>query len=111
MNVVLDCCVLWFHSILDESVELEIKNFSKTLHEEVFSKKVGVNPPLLLQPEEVPIISEMVDDQMDQKKNSKPNNYSNPSSSPQKKQHSRGAQVLGSDDEVQPVNYLFSSDP
>lgn len=80
-----------------------MKNFSRTLHEEVFSKKIGVNPPLLLQPEEVPIISEMVDD-------SKQAREKIPSRAPYKKEAVKGTGGFGSDEEVQPANYLFSND-
>lgn len=39
-----------------------MKKFQIEIHEAVFSRKIGVNPPLIRKPEEVPIISEVVDD-------------------------------------------------
>lgn len=74
-----------------------MRNFKKTLHEEVFSKKVGLNPPLILNPEEVPIVSEVLDESV-----KSPNKvFSKPAIK---------REVHGSDDEVKPENYLFSSD-
>lgn len=81
-----------------------MKNFSKTLYEEVFSQKVGVNPPLIVKPEEVPIISEVLEDKSDKKTSI---DKSRAFVSPTKSDDSQEAK---SDDEVLPANYLFSSD-
>lgn len=75
-----------------------MRNFRKTINEEVFSKKIGLNPPLIVSAEEVPIISEMID---------------NPTENRESKAKPRipQQQVLhDSDEEVQPENYLFSND-
>lgn len=73
-----------------------MRDFKRTLYEEVFSRKVGVNPPLILKPEEVPIISEVVDDAS--------KIYHQERLSPLKQKATR------SDDEVKPENYFFSND-
>lgn len=75
-----------------------MKNFRKTLHEEVFSKKVGLNPPLIVNAEEVPIISEMVD--------STPESHNLEVKS--RIQHHQASH--DSEEEVQPENYFFSND-
>lgn len=77
-----------------------MKKFSRTLHEEVFSKKVGINPPLLLKPEEVPIVSEVINDFGQ----SKPIIHDNPNV----EQLHQNLHVE-SDDEVSPENYFFSN--
>lgn len=87
----------------DESVEIEMKKFSRTLHEEVFSRKVGVNPPLVVLPEEVPIISEVINDF--DKDPRKPEQLNNLNMKPFEE-----SQLIDSDDEVQPENYFFSND-
>lgn len=46
-----------------ESLENEYKEFTKTLSEEVFSKKVGQNPMFVVKPEEIPIISDILNDE------------------------------------------------
>lgn len=86
---------------LDEEVEVEMRNFKKTLHEEVFSKKIGQNPPLIVQPEEVPIISEVLDETEKLQKEEK---------FPLKKLQLPKVDNQESDDEVKPENYLFSND-
>lgn len=77
---------------------MELKDFRKTLHEEVFSKKIGQNPPLIRKPEEVPIseevpIAELVDDTQ---------NLQKPIT-----KCLREGKAEDSDDEVQPENYFF----
>lgn len=87
-----------------------MKSFSRTLHEEVLSKKVGVNPPVgIVRPEEVPIISEMI--------NESDKGQCNLQSSRESQINSRNEFVaptknnqLDSDDEVQPENYFFTKD-
>ncbi|CRK86526.1 CLUMA_CG000262, isoform A [Clunio marinus] len=59
--VVLSHSVQDFAIMTNESLQDEMKNFKRILHEEVLSKKIGENPPLILEPEEVPMISESVD--------------------------------------------------
>lgn len=78
-----------------------MKSFRKTLLEEVFSKKVGENPPLILNPEEVPIIADVLDDS---KKNEK-EKFAKVFAKPKAK-----GEIIGSDDEIKPENYFFSSD-
>jgi len=94
----------------DETVQSEMKSFSRTLQEEVFSKKVGVNPPVgIVQPEEVPIISELISGSdkgqcMIESSRESQNNSRNGFVAPNKKdQHD-------SDDEVHPENYFFTND-
>jgi hypothetical protein len=90
---------------VDETVEVEMNNFRKTLHEEVFSKKIGDNPPLMLKPEEVPIFSEVLDDsnKTEKKFDTKASNF-----------HAKKETIKDvkkdSDDEIKPVNYLFSDE-
>lgn len=82
-----------------------MKDFKKTLHEEVFSKKVGVNPAFIVNPEEVPIIAEVVND------GPAPAAVADSSELHPKKQNKILSQsTITSDDEVKPENYFFSSD-
>lgn len=98
-----------FSNILDEELDAELTTFRKTMYEEVFSKKVGVNPPLLLHPEEIPIIAELDND--------KEHDNHKPVDQPREPLHARKTSSgtitnsnIDSDDEVQPANYLFSSE-
>ncbi|CAO1302541.1 unnamed protein product [Diamesa tonsa] len=43
----------------DENLGSELNEFRKLLHEEVFSKKTGINPPLIKNPEELPLMAEL----------------------------------------------------
>jgi hypothetical protein len=77
-----------------------MKTFKSTLHEEVFSRKIGENPPLILKAEEVPIIGEILDE-------------SGKAQSDKifKEQIRPPIKIEAeSDDEVKPENYLFSND-
>lgn len=80
-----------------------MKTFSKTLKEEVFSRKIGVNPPLIVKPEEVPIVSEVINDS--DKGQCKPETsvktFNNSHEKPAKDQH------IDSDDDIEPENYFF----
>lgn len=82
-----------------------MQNFSKTLHEEVFNPRVGVNPPLIVKPEELPIISEVIGEGAEQivEAVSSP---SVPFSTNPKSRH----EITESDEEVLPANYLFSGE-
>lgn len=88
-------------SFLDKDIENEMKNFKKTLHEEVFGKKIGQNPPLLVNPEEVPIISEVLDE---------PGKASSENFTKVFTKPALTKSEIHSDDEVKPENYLFSND-
>ena len=77
-----------------------MKNFKKTLHEEVFSKKVGENPPLILNPEEVPIIADVHDEPGKNNRQQVAKAFAKP----------KPKVETASDDEIKPENYLFSSD-
>jgi hypothetical protein len=90
----------------DETIESELRNFKKTLHEEVFSRKVGENPQLILSPEEVPIIAQVLDESPNRQKTE------NHSQSPYKqdKRTENHSQVGNSDEEIKPTNYFFSND-
>lgn len=82
-----------------------MRDFKKTLHEEVFSKKVGVNPAFIVNPEEVPIIAEVVND------GPAPAAVADSSKLNSKSQTINFSQsTITSDDEVKPENYFFSSD-
>lgn len=76
-----------------------MQNFNKTLYEEIFSHKVGVNPPLVVKPEEVPIISEVIGEGADPKIEvlAALAFWKNP-------------EINDSDEEVLPANYLFSGE-
>ena len=95
--------ILFNFILLDESVAIEMKTFSKTLKEEVFSRKIGVNPPLIVKPEEVPIVSEVINDS--DKSQCKPETsvkpFNNSHEKPVEDQH------IDSDDDIDPKNYFF----
>lgn len=84
-----------------------MKEFKKTLHEEIFSKKVGVNPAFIVNPEEVPIIADVVNDG---EPASQATTDSVPSKNSQNSNKILSQSTITSDDEVQPANYFFSSD-
>jgi hypothetical protein len=80
-----------------------MKAFNQTMYEEVFSRKVGNNPPLLLNPEEVPIIA-----QLDEANN--PKSADQPLEALQATSSAQPicSNVSGdSDEEIKPENYLF----
>lgn len=76
-----------------------MQNFNKTLYEEIFSNKVGVNPPLVVKPEEVPIISEVIGEGADPKIEVLA-----------ALAFSKIPEINDSDEEVLPANYLFSGE-
>lgn len=88
-----------FIAFSDECLEVEMKKFRQTLHEEVFSKKIGENPPLILNPEEVPIMSEIL-----------PEANENRNREIKNERQIELPKEVTSDDEVQPQNYFFSND-
>lgn len=84
-----------------------MKNFTRTLYEEVLSRKVGVNPPLVMNAEEVPIISEIIDDRVQQ--------TGNTNEPPTLAEAYKPVQMLESNDSdeesiIRSGNYLFSID-
>lgn len=97
--------ILYNLSILDESINDQLKTFRKTLYEEVLGKKIGQNPPLILQPEEMPIAAEVVGDSQNVIKRESIDDTLAIKVQPKKE-----IKTEDSDEEIQPENYLFSND-
>jgi HIT zinc finger len=101
----------------DESIEQEQKEFIKTLHEEVFTRKIQ-NPPLIVRPEEIPVIAKIVEDEIKQQQgkiNSLPYQHLQHQQQQQCAQIRDISQVSSvndedddcSDNEIAPENYFF----
>lgn len=85
-----------------------MKTFNQTMYEEVFSKKIGNNPPLLLNPEEVPIIADL-DEANNRKSADQPREALQAKSSALPISNTASCD---SDEEIKPENYLFGdADP
>lgn len=112
--------------LLDETIEHDLKKFQIEIHDAVFSRKIGENPPLILKPEEVPIISEVVDDNISRDERGATGDCDTSSASPVRynDKHSRFSgrphrpptnkpevtNANDSDEEVKPENFFtFSS--
>lgn len=106
--LILGSFLSFFSYIPDETVEKEFKEFQKTLHEEVFSKKVGLNPPLILKPEEVPIMAEIVDEANQSNRRESVPSQKTPYRV--KVEQAATSKIAESDEEMEPANYLFSKD-
>jgi len=80
-------------------VEKEKLAFKRTLHEEVFTKKI-INPELPIKPEEIPIMSQLLNDDEEAP--------TPPSALVEVKRESR--KRAATSDEEMPTNYFFSGD-
>lgn len=97
-------------NILDETIEKEQKEFSKTLQEEVFNKKVGQNPMFILKPEEIPIIAEILNQEEDnQKQVGDLRQPFQPEMITHKINATTSHGYSDDDDDIRPENYFFTS--
>lgn len=96
-----------FFAFLDECVEQEQKQFLKTLHEEVFARKIGQNPMLVVRPEEIPVIAKIIEDEV-QQANIKSHQYNHEVKDTPKKHDNDNVDDC-SDNEIAPENYFFTT--
>jgi hypothetical protein len=95
-------------SIADESVFCEQKEFSKTLKDEVFSKKIGQNPLLMVKPEEIPIISDILNEDNRKVGGEKPQQLKESDTKERRSKVNVSFSLSDNDDdEIAPKNYFF----